>query len=34
MLKHVMKGTPGWFVLHALAILFTLWLGAVTRFAP
>jgi hypothetical protein len=34
MLKHFMKGTPGWWLLHLVAILLTLWLGSVTRFAP
>ncbi len=34
MLRYVMKGSPGWMVLHLVAILLTLWLGAVTRFAP
>jgi hypothetical protein len=29
-----MKGTAGWVVLHVLAVLLTLWIGAVTRFAP
>jgi hypothetical protein len=29
-----MKGTPGWVVLHVLAVLATFWLGASTRFAP
>jgi hypothetical protein len=29
-----MKGTPGWWVLHIVAILLTLALGAITRFAP
>ena len=33
-LRHFMKGRPGWWVLHALAVIFTLWLGAATRFAP
>lgn len=32
MLRHIMKGTPGWWVLHAAAIALTFWLGAVTRF--
>jgi len=34
MLRFIMKGTPGWWVLHVAAILLTLWLGALTRFAP
>jgi hypothetical protein len=34
MFKHILKGTPGWWVLHVVAILLTLWLGAVTRFTP
>jgi hypothetical protein len=34
MLRHIMKGTPGWVVLHIAAILLTLWLGAAMRFAP
>ena len=34
MLRHIMKGTPGWVLLHLAAILLTLWLGAVTRFTP
>jgi hypothetical protein len=34
MLRHIMKGSPGWLILHALAILLTLWLGAAARFAP
>jgi len=34
MLRHIMKGTPGWVVLHIAAILLTLLLGAGTRFAP
>jgi hypothetical protein len=34
MLRHIMKGTPGWWLLHVVAILLTLWLGALTRFAP
>lgn len=34
MLKYIGKGTAGWYLLHALAIGFTLWLGAATRFAP
>lgn len=34
MLRHVMKGTPGWIALHIVVVLLTLWLGAVTRFAP
>jgi hypothetical protein len=33
MLRYIGKGTPGWYALHAAAILLTLWLGAVTRFA-
>jgi len=33
MLKPIMKGTPGWALLHVAAILLTLWLGALTRFA-
>jgi hypothetical protein len=33
-LKYIGKGTPGWFILHALAIAFTLWLGSATRFTP
>ena len=32
MLKYFMKFQPGWWVLHAVAITFTLWLGAVIRF--
>jgi hypothetical protein len=28
-----MKGTRGWWLLHAAAILLTLWLGALTKFA-
>jgi hypothetical protein len=32
MLRLIMKGTPGWAALHLLAILLTLWLGALTRF--
>jgi hypothetical protein len=32
MLKHFMKLRPGWWVLHAAAILFTFWLGGMTRF--
>jgi hypothetical protein len=32
MLRHLMKFQPGWWVLHALAVAFTLWLGAVVRF--
>ena len=34
MLRLIMKGTPGWVVLHVAAVLLTLWLGAATRFAP
>jgi hypothetical protein len=34
MLRHIGKGTPGWVILHLAAIALTLWLGAVTRFAP
>ena len=34
MLRHITKGTPGWWLLHVVAILLTLWLGALTRFAP
>lgn len=34
MFKFILKGTPGWWILHLVAILVTLWLGAVTRFAP
>jgi hypothetical protein len=34
MLKRIMRGTPGWWVLHITAILVTLWLGAITRFGP
>ncbi len=34
MLRQIQKGTPGWVVLHVLAVLLTFWLGAVTRFAP
>lgn len=34
MLRHIMKGTPGWWLLHAAAILLTLWLGRLARFAP
>lgn len=32
MLKHFMKFQPGWWVLHAVAVALTLWLGSVTRF--
>jgi len=34
MLRHVMKGTPGWVALHIAAVLLTLWLGSIARFAP
>jgi hypothetical protein len=34
MLRHFMKGTPGWWLLHLVAILLTFWLGSITRFAP
>ena len=34
MLRHFIRGTPGWWVLHLVAILLTLWLGAMTGFAP
>lgn len=34
MLRHFMKGAPGWWVLHIVAILLTLTLGAITRFTP
>jgi len=34
MLKHFMKFRPAWWVLHLVAILFTFWLGAATRFGP
>jgi hypothetical protein len=34
MLRHIQKGTPGWWALHVAAILLTLWLGALTRFTP
>jgi hypothetical protein len=34
MFKFILKGTPGWWILHLVAILVTLWLGAVTRFTP
>lgn len=34
MLRHFMKGTPGWWALHLVAILLTLLLGAITRFTP
>jgi hypothetical protein len=34
MLRHIMKGTPGWWLLHIAAVLLTLWLGALTRFTP
>ena len=33
-LRYIMKGTPGWVLLHLVAILATLWLGASTRFTP
>lgn len=34
MLRHFMKGTLGWWILHLIAISLTLWLGALTRFNP
>jgi hypothetical protein len=34
MLRSIMKGTPGWLLLHIAAVLLTFWLGAVTRFTP
>jgi len=34
MIKHLMKGTPGWWLLHAIVLPLIFWLGAVTRFAP
>jgi hypothetical protein len=34
MFKSVLKGTRGWWILHLVVIGLTLWLGAVTRFAP
>jgi len=33
-IRHFRKGTPGWFLLHLVAILITAWLGAVTVFPP
>lgn len=33
MLRSIMRGTPGWWLLHAAAILLTLALGALTKFA-
>ena len=33
-MRHFMKGTPGWWALHLAAVLLTLSLGAITRFAP
>ncbi len=33
-LKHFMKGTPGWWALHVVAVAATAWLGAVLRFTP
>lgn len=33
-MRYIMKGTPGWWLLHVAAVLLTLWLGAMTRFAP
>lgn len=32
MLRHIMKGSPGWWLLHVAAILLTFWLGTLTRF--
>jgi hypothetical protein len=29
-----MRGTPGWLILHIVAILFTFWLGGLVRFVP
>jgi len=33
MMRHFYFGKPGWFLLHAVTIGFTLWLGHVVRFA-
>jgi hypothetical protein len=32
MLARIMKGTPGWWLLHVAAVLLTFWLGSLTRF--
>lgn len=34
MMRHIAKGTPGWWLLHLVALPLIFWLGAVTRFAP
>lgn len=32
MLKYFMRYKPGWWALHIVAVLFTLWLGSIASF--